>query len=115
MLTEIEMKILNHILGTCTKSATIPFIWKSPRMYMKSNPNRIYDILTWLLLISSLSFKYKQVRVLLESRDINGLILHGVFVIAFSAGTVFKLNIWLHKTELVSLVNEVMEINTLWG
>ena len=115
MLTELETKILDRILGSCTKSVTIPFLWKSPKMLMKSNSNRIYDVLTWLLLITSLSFKLKQLRPLLETHDINGLIIHGLFLIAYSAGTIFKLNIWLHKTELVSFVNQIMEINTSWG
>ena len=115
MLTELEMKVLNRILGSCTKSVTIPFSWESQRMTMKTSPSRIYNFLSWLLLLSSLSFKFSQVPLLLDNRDINGLILHGLFVVAFAASTIFKLNIWLHKTELVSLLNQIMEINHSWG
>ena len=81
-------------------------------MSMKSNTKGIYTFLTSLLLLCSLSFKFIRVRLLVENHDINGLVLHVLFVIAFSTGTIFKLNIWLHKAELVSLVNQIMEINT---
>ena len=114
MLTRVDLIVFNCIYVTYSKFFTAtPFTWKNGRMTMETN--RAYNYTTWVLFLLALAYKYKQLFTLIETRDFNGLVIHGVFVVALSANIVLKLNIWLYNTELTRLITVVMRINSSWG
>ena len=117
MLTKLEMLALDRIYLHCCKSITTPVQWKNGKMSLKRNhsaPN-VYNWITWILLLLTLASRCSMLPKLISERDINGSIIHGMFLIYNFAGAVLKLNIWLNRVDLVQLINDLLHINSVWG
>ena len=100
MLTRLEMKILNLVYDFSCKFITIPFCWKSDRMALESRPRVLYDIPIRLLVLLALVLKTS---IMLQTNDINGLILGGLFVLGCVSDVVFQINIGFTKLNSLSL------------
>ena len=117
MLTKVEMEILDlTFIACCNKGFTIPFAWTNGRMVVDTNPKvLICNWISWILLIPTIIFEFKQIPVLISDNDINGLILHGILTMFHVNLTIIKVNIWLFKEDMVQLVNHMLHINWTWG
>ena len=117
MLTQIEMKILDWVFYHCSRSVTIPMKWNRnlKRMSLSVKPLNAIMGMSWLVLLPSLIFEALQIPSLAHSRNINGIILHGMVVLPHTTNVLFKLSIWLYKEHMVQLINEILEINSSWG
>ena len=114
MLTKVDWAVFTWIYVTFPKSFVgTPFTWENGKVTMKVN--RMYNYITWVLHLLSLTYKYKQLFPLIQTRDFNGLALHGIGLLAFTANIINKLNILLNCAEMVRLINEVLRINSSWG
>ena len=82
-------------------------------MTMTSNQDRMYyNVISWTLQLLSLTYKYKQLFPLIQNRDFNGLVLHGICVTIFTANIVNKLNLSINNMEMVRLINGVLYVNS---
>ena len=116
MLTRLEWAVFNWIYVSSFKFksfAATAFNWENGRMTMKIN--RVSYYFSWILLLLSLIYRYKILIKLMETRDFNGLVIHGIFLIAYTADVIYKVNFWLNSTEMIRLINEVLFVNSSWG
>jgi len=117
MLTQLEFSVLNWINTRCSRSVLNlnPLIWVNGKMYLKYKQNTWLDCCVWFLLISTLLFELTQFPILAHERNVNGGVLLGIHFIGISMDVVCKLNFQKHKLEIVTLINQVLRINTDWG
>ena len=112
MLTQVEMKALNLVYSFCCQSSTITFCWESGSLSLKENQNILYKYGIWFLLLPCLVLK---TCMLFQKVDINEFILNGLFFITIVGNVVFQLTILLYRTQLVQLVNQILQMNLCWG
>ena len=117
MLTELEMKTLDGVYSLCCKSFTFPFTWENGKMSVKSIQHSFWNSLVQLLVLSTSILKVTQLFAPVGDNkyDINGLILHGILSICSGAAVIYEFNILLHGAELVQLINELLNVNSIWG
>jgi hypothetical protein len=56
-----------------------------------------------------------QLPVTLAKKDVNLTMFHGFFLLHSMSIVSFRANIWLHKEEMVQLVNGLLQVNSTWG
>ena len=120
MFTILEMKIFGWMYNLYSKYFLMPFTWEDGRMTMKSTQHPVWNFLEGFLLLSTFILKLIQLISPLgnhinSSKDINGLIIHGILIVALAAALLGKLNLWIHSEELVKLVNQLLSVNSDWG
>ena len=114
MLTKNEMNTLNLVYDLGCKLFTIPFCWKDGGMSLKPKSKKgvLCNCIVSLLILSSLVLKSV---MLLQIKDINGLILGGMILICCLGNVVFQITIWMYQAELTQLINQVLHMNLSWG
>ena len=117
MLTKVEMIALNWIYVPCTKSFTIPFQWEHGKMTLKPNHHiqNMYNLITWILLLLTLTSRSIILPKIIGEGDINGSIIHGLFLLQNISTAVLKLNILVNKADLLQLINQLLLVNSVWG
>ena len=114
MLTKLEWTVFKFVYVTSFKSfAATAFTWENGRMTVRTN--RIPYYASWIILLLSLIYRYKILFQLIETSNFNGFVIHGIFLIAYTADVVCKLNFWFNSTEMTRLINEVQFVNSSWG
>ena len=117
MLTEIEMRMLSLVYFICSKSPTVPSVFKDGRMFLKSNSwiYLIKQLIAFLVLVSVMVLKLMKFPDIIRQRNFTGLIIHGFALTIATALAVCKLNIWLYKGEMITVINQVLSVNSVWG
>ena len=111
MLTKLELAVLDRIYAVCCNSFTVPFKsedWEISLQLNHSFPSNMYNWITWIFLVSTLTFRCIILPKVIAEGNINGSIIHGILLLTTLSATVFKLNTWLFKAELVQLINQML-------
>jgi len=115
MLTELELRVLDFVYSILSKSPALPINWKNKELSLKTNGSRVFNFSTWILVLPVLGYKLAQLPELIRRKDLNGTILHSFFLIGAMGNAVQSLSIWIYKSDLVYLVNQVLSVNAQWG
>ena len=117
MFTQLEMKMLGWMYNLYSKYFLIPFTWENGRMAIKAHQHLVWNSLDGAILLSTCILKLIQLCTSLENtgNDINGLVIHGILFLGGAAASLCKLNLWIHREELVKLINELLLVNSDWG
>ena len=118
MLTRLETRILRYTYTVCCKYWTIPWIWKGNRMVLKTHPGaliRMWESFSYILLLSVTLFRIKLLPGMISEKNINGCVLNGVLLITNLGHLMLKVNVLLYKTEISQTINQVLQINSIWG
>ena len=118
MLTKLETRILSRIYSLSSKYGKLPFTWKAGEIAVKPNQSTsesIWNGITDVLLLSIVIFQIKQIRVMFENGDINGLVLPATLMVCHLSHLAYKLNMRLYKDELVQMIHQVLQMNSKWG
>ena len=118
MLTEFEVRSLQWLYKVCCKSCTTQFAWIQERMILKPKLSlfgTIWIFFTYKLLLSCLMFQIKHVPAMVGKKDVIGLILNVILLMAHVAQLIFKLNTSHSKSEIPQIINQVLEVNSNWG
>jgi len=115
MLTKLETKIVKLVYRVCCKSFTIPFTFKKSQFLIPAIPNKYFDLLVWFFLLSTTIYRITKTLVIIKTKEIDDIIVHGVTLFAGIANFICRLNIRIHRTEFLEVINQVMGINYTWG
>ena len=112
MLTQFELKVLDLVYHFNCKIITIPFCWNGDRMALKSKSRVLYVITIRMLVLLGLVLRTS---IIIQTNDINGLILGGLMVLSCASDVIFQINICLYQAEFVELTNQILHMNSSWG
>ena len=116
MLTKPEREMIIWIYSLVCRFCTIPFKWKANGMLLKQNYGvKYWYYLTWTLLLVTLIFELLHFPVMIRKNNLSMVVLHGSAIVGHIVLTISKLNVWMHRSEIVQLINQVFYINTFWG
>lgn len=116
MLTQLEKRALIWFYSVICKYFT-PFLWKNGKILLQP-PNtgtQLRNCIIWTLLLATLIFRLKQLSIIAQEKNFNQLVFQGTAFIGFLEVGVFKLNIEMHKSEMVLLINQAFHFNSSWG
>jgi len=116
MFTKLETKVLNHIYCLCCSIPSVPFTWTEGRMVLTHKQySEFYNTIVWTLLLLVFSYQLATLPILIRQRDINGLVIHALFLVSNNIQIILKPNIAIYKKSITKLFNEVTVMNKSWG
>ena len=115
MLSEKELKTLDFIFRTSCKSFTIPYAWNKGRLSLKPNQHRLSNCIVWLLIVSTMTYKFIQLPSLVGNSNVTSSVVQLWGLVGTLGTFTCRLNTVLYKAELAQLLNQTLCINYIWG
>ena len=116
MFTTFEKRTLNLVYSIACKFPTIPYTRKDGEIILKVNIGVKYcNYFTWTLLFATLGLQTLHFPKMTQDKSLSMLVLHGSSFVGYLVLVITKLNIWIYKSEMVHLINQVFYMNATWG
>jgi len=117
MLEQIEMRVIDFVYSVMSwKLFQMPLSWQNGKMsVINCGSVRVYNaIICTINIIHSIYFM-NQICRQIRQKNINGVIINMIFVLCSSTHFVYRINIFISKTEISRVINQTLSINSTWG
>jgi len=118
MLADLETKVLNWIYSASNWRLTvIPVTWEKGRIFVTTNPIRfgIGIAIACAILLIKIIIGLNDISSLVESKRISLIILKSILALRDALHVLLQINTWIYRTEFVRLINQSLDIDTIWG
>jgi len=116
MLSEIDKRVLNGIYSVIgSKYISSPITWNNSRMSQKSNYGRRHSFMFAVIIFCEFTLRLKQLLFTISEKDIIGSIIQSIYTARPVLHLIFRLNIWIFKTNFIRLVNQTLAVDSIWS
>jgi len=116
MITAIEAQILDWVYSaTCSKIMQFPFCWRNGRLFPKLNHGSVHHICISCILLAEAVWSLVCLWERIGQRNINGSLIQALSMLRYFVHFIWRLNIWIYRTELIQVTNQSLSINFTWG